>query len=132
MTLEGIGIVIDPDYNFFEIARPFAKEFMLKREARHFRNLIVGRLMRGEDGGIQWGKIWKLAKMALKMSSAKPRKRHRHKSKHQRMWLFKRGVNSAEFSVAVLTFLFGFSLYIASSALLRAQLSYPHAADHIG
>ena len=67
MTLEGIGIIIDPDYNFFEVARPFAKEFMLKREARHFRNLIVGRLIRGEDGSISWGKIWKLAKMALKM-----------------------------------------------------------------
>jgi len=67
MTLEGIGIIIDPDYNFFEVARPFAKEFMLKREARHFRNLIVGRLIRGEDGSISWSKIWKLAKMALKM-----------------------------------------------------------------
>jgi len=67
MTLEGIGIIIDPDYNFFEVARPYAKEFMLKREARHFRNLIVGRLIRGEDGSIAWGKIWKLAKMALKM-----------------------------------------------------------------
>ena len=54
MTLEGIGIVIDPDYNFFEVAKPYAKEFMLKREARHFRNLIVGRLIRGEDGSINF------------------------------------------------------------------------------
>jgi predicted unusual protein kinase regulating ubiquinone biosynthesis (AarF/ABC1/UbiB family) len=73
MTLEGIGIIIDPEYNFFEVARPFAKEFMLKREARHFRNLIVGRLIRGEDGSIAWGKIWKLAKMALKMYFGSPK-----------------------------------------------------------
>ncbi|MCA1609247.1 MAG: phosphotransferase, partial [Acidobacteria bacterium] len=30
MTLEGIGIVTDPEFNFFETAKPYAKEFMLR------------------------------------------------------------------------------------------------------
>lgn len=66
MTLEGIGIVMDPNFSFFEVARPYAKEFMLKREGRQFRDLLVRKLIYGEDNEIQWGKMWKLAKMAFK------------------------------------------------------------------
>ncbi|MBO0800230.1 MAG: AarF/ABC1/UbiB kinase family protein, partial [Blastocatellia bacterium] len=66
MTLEGIGIVMDPNFSFFEVARPYAKEFMLKREGRHFRDLLVRKLIYGENNEIQWGKMWKLAKMAFK------------------------------------------------------------------
>ncbi|MDT7603059.1 MAG: hypothetical protein QOF61_1056, partial [Acidobacteriota bacterium] len=29
MTLEGIGIITDPEFNFFETAKPYAKDFML-------------------------------------------------------------------------------------------------------
>lgn len=66
MTLEGIGTMVDPSFNFFEVARPYAKRFMFKREGRHLRNLIVNQLIRGEAGNIEWGKVWKLAKMAFK------------------------------------------------------------------
>jgi predicted unusual protein kinase regulating ubiquinone biosynthesis (AarF/ABC1/UbiB family) len=65
MTLEGMGIVMDPNFAFFDVARPYAKEFMLRREGRHFRDLLLGRIFYGEEGSIEWGKIWKLAKMAL-------------------------------------------------------------------
>jgi len=68
MTLEGIGIVTDPEFSFFDTARPFAKEFMLKREGRQFRKLFFDKLTGKEnDGRIEWGKMWKLAKMAAKM-----------------------------------------------------------------
>lgn len=67
MTLEGVGITLDPNFSFFEIAKPFAKEFMLKREGRFFRDQVIKRLLYGEQGEIQWGKIWKLTKMAAKM-----------------------------------------------------------------
>jgi predicted unusual protein kinase regulating ubiquinone biosynthesis (AarF/ABC1/UbiB family) len=67
MTLEGIGIVMDPNFSFFEVARPYAKEFMLKREGRFLRDQILKKLLYGEDHTIQWGKAWKLAKMAFKM-----------------------------------------------------------------
>ena len=66
MTLEGIGTMVDPSFNFFEVARPYAKGFMFKREGRHLRNLLVNQLIRGETGNIEWGKVWKLAKMAFK------------------------------------------------------------------
>jgi predicted unusual protein kinase regulating ubiquinone biosynthesis (AarF/ABC1/UbiB family) len=68
MTLEGIGIVTDPEFSFFETARPFAKEFMLKREGRQFRKLVFDKLTgRDTEGRIEWNKMWKLAKMAAKM-----------------------------------------------------------------
>jgi predicted unusual protein kinase regulating ubiquinone biosynthesis (AarF/ABC1/UbiB family) len=66
MTLEGIGTQVDPDFRFFEIARPYAKKFMFMREGRYLRSLIVDRVIRGESGDIEWGKVWKLAKMAFK------------------------------------------------------------------
>ncbi len=67
MTLEGIGIVTDPEFSFFDTAKPFAKEFVLRREGKHFRKLMIDKLTgRDADGRIEWGKIWKLAKMAAK------------------------------------------------------------------
>ena len=41
MTLEGIGIITDPEFNFFETAKPYAKEFMLRRESKDFRKFFV-------------------------------------------------------------------------------------------
>jgi predicted unusual protein kinase regulating ubiquinone biosynthesis (AarF/ABC1/UbiB family) len=68
MTLEGIGIVTDPEFSFFDTAKPYAKEFMLKREGKLFRQLILDKIMgRDTEGRIEWGKMWKLAKMAAKM-----------------------------------------------------------------
>lgn len=67
MTLEGIGIITDPEFNFFETAKPYAKEFMLRREGADFRRLFVNKLMgRDEEGKIDWNRTWKLAKMAFK------------------------------------------------------------------
>ncbi len=67
MTLEGIGIVTDPGFSFFDTAKPYAKEFMLRREGKQFRKLFVDRLLGRDSGGrIEWGKMWKLAKMAAK------------------------------------------------------------------
>lgn len=68
MTLEGIGIVTDPGFSFFETAKPYAKEFMLRREGKQFRNLIFNKLTGRENGErLQWSKVWKLTKMAANM-----------------------------------------------------------------
>jgi predicted unusual protein kinase regulating ubiquinone biosynthesis (AarF/ABC1/UbiB family) len=69
MTLEGIGIITDPEFNFFDTAKPYAKEFMLKREGKQFRKLVLDKLTGRDDGSkkIEWSKMWKLAKMAVKM-----------------------------------------------------------------
>ncbi len=67
MTLEGIGIVTDPEFNFFETAKPFAKEFMLRREGNDFRKMFVDKIMGRDEGGkIDWDRTWKLAKMAFR------------------------------------------------------------------
>ena len=67
MTLEGIGIVTDPEFSFFDTAKPYAKQFMLRREGKHFRKLLLDKFMgRDADGRIEWSKMWKLAKMAAK------------------------------------------------------------------
>jgi predicted unusual protein kinase regulating ubiquinone biosynthesis (AarF/ABC1/UbiB family) len=65
-TLEGIGSKADPGFNFFEVARPYAKEFMLRREGRYLGGKLISRVLRGESGSLDWGKTWKLAKMAWK------------------------------------------------------------------
>ena len=66
MTLEGIGIVTDPEFSFFDTAKPFAKEFMLRREGKQFRRLLLDKLTGRDEGRIDWSKMWKLAKMAAK------------------------------------------------------------------
>ncbi len=67
MTLEGIGIVTDPAFNFFDTAKPYAKEFMLRREGKNMRKLLIDKITgRDESGKINWGKMWKIAKMAAK------------------------------------------------------------------
>ncbi|HKO60986.1 MAG TPA: AarF/ABC1/UbiB kinase family protein [Pyrinomonadaceae bacterium] len=69
MTLEGIGIVTDPGFSFFETAKPYAREFMLKREGKVFRRLIFDKMTGREDGTgrIEWARVWKLTKMAAQM-----------------------------------------------------------------
>ena len=69
MTLEGIGIVTDPEFSFFETAKPYAREFMLRREGRAIRKLVIDKLTgrANGDGRIQWSKVWKLTKMAASM-----------------------------------------------------------------
>lgn len=69
MTLEGIGIVTDPEFSFFETAKPYAKEFMLRREGRMFGRLILDKLTGRENGDsrIAWSRVWKLTKMAAQM-----------------------------------------------------------------
>jgi predicted unusual protein kinase regulating ubiquinone biosynthesis (AarF/ABC1/UbiB family) len=67
MTLEGIGIITDPEFNFFETAKPYAKEFMLRREGKDLRKLLTDKLLgRDKDGKIDLDRTWKLAKMAFK------------------------------------------------------------------
>jgi predicted unusual protein kinase regulating ubiquinone biosynthesis (AarF/ABC1/UbiB family) len=68
MTLEGIGIITDPEFNFFDTAKPYAKEFMLRREGKQLRRIVVDKLTgRGQENGrVEWGKMWKMAKLAAR------------------------------------------------------------------
>jgi predicted unusual protein kinase regulating ubiquinone biosynthesis (AarF/ABC1/UbiB family) len=65
-TLEGVGTKADPNFNFFLVARPYAKEFMLRREGRYLGGKLISRVLRSDEGNFDWNKAWKLAKMAWK------------------------------------------------------------------
>ena len=69
MTLEGIAILTDPGFSFFDTAKPYAREFMLRREGKMFRKLILNKLTGREEGNgrIAWSRVWKLTKMAAQM-----------------------------------------------------------------
>jgi predicted unusual protein kinase regulating ubiquinone biosynthesis (AarF/ABC1/UbiB family) len=69
MTLEGIAILTDPGFSFFETAKPYAKEFMLRREGKIFGKLVLDKLTGREtsDNKIAWSRVWKLTKMAAQM-----------------------------------------------------------------
>jgi predicted unusual protein kinase regulating ubiquinone biosynthesis (AarF/ABC1/UbiB family) len=69
MTLEGIGIVTDPGFSFFETAKPYAREFMLRREGKMFGQFLLDKLAGREsaDSHVAWSRVWKLTKMAAQM-----------------------------------------------------------------
>jgi len=69
MTLEGIGVVTDPGFSFFETAKPYAREFMLRREGKLLGKLIIDKLTGRENGEsrIAWSRVWKMTKMAAQM-----------------------------------------------------------------
>ncbi len=69
MTLEGLAVVTDPGFSFFETAKPYAREFMLRREGKVLRKLILDKLTGRENGEsrIAWSRVWKLTKMAAQM-----------------------------------------------------------------
>ncbi|HEY6803440.1 MAG TPA: AarF/ABC1/UbiB kinase family protein [Pyrinomonadaceae bacterium] len=69
MTLEGIAILTDPGFSFFETAKPYAKEFMLRREGKIFGQLVLDKLTGREtsENKIAWSRVWKLTKMAAQM-----------------------------------------------------------------
>lgn len=67
MTLEGISIVMNPEFNFFDVARPFVKEFLFRRESSHLRQMALQSLRDARTGRIEWGRLWTMAKMAYSL-----------------------------------------------------------------
>jgi hypothetical protein len=47
MTLEGIGMMVDPHFMLFEVARPYALRYTLMRECRYWGGLLFTRLLAG-------------------------------------------------------------------------------------
>lgn len=64
MTLEGISVQMNPDFNFFEVAGPYARDFLFKREARALRGQVLESLKTAGTGKFDWGRIWRLARTA--------------------------------------------------------------------
>lgn len=64
MTLEGISIVMNPDFNFFDVAGPYVRDFLFKRESTRLRQMALESLRDARTGRIEWGRLWDMAKMA--------------------------------------------------------------------
>ncbi|HXG64023.1 MAG TPA: AarF/ABC1/UbiB kinase family protein [Blastocatellia bacterium] len=67
MTLEGISVVMNPEFNFFEVARPYVQEFLFKRESSQLRRLALQSLQDARTGRFDWGRLWSMAKMAYSL-----------------------------------------------------------------
>jgi predicted unusual protein kinase regulating ubiquinone biosynthesis (AarF/ABC1/UbiB family) len=67
MTLEGVSIVMNPEFNFFEVARPYVKEFLFKRNTAKLRQMAWDSLKDAQTGRFEWGRLWSLAKMAYSL-----------------------------------------------------------------
>ncbi|HWP42842.1 MAG TPA: AarF/ABC1/UbiB kinase family protein [Blastocatellia bacterium] len=66
-TLEGISIVMNPDFNFFDVARPFVKDYLLKRDAAQLRRMAMESLKDARTGQFEWGRLWTMARMAYSL-----------------------------------------------------------------
>jgi predicted unusual protein kinase regulating ubiquinone biosynthesis (AarF/ABC1/UbiB family) len=64
MTLEGISIVMNPEFNFFEVARPFVRDYLFRQNASELKKLALDSLRDARTGQFEWGRLWTMAKMA--------------------------------------------------------------------
>jgi predicted unusual protein kinase regulating ubiquinone biosynthesis (AarF/ABC1/UbiB family) len=67
MTLEGISVVMNPDFNFFDVAGPYARDFLFRRGAATLRGQVVESLRDARSGHFDWGRVWRLAKTAYSL-----------------------------------------------------------------
>jgi len=65
MTLEGVSFVMNPDFNFFDVARPYARSFLLRKESALLRQQVMESLRDVRSGRLQFSRIWNLAKAAF-------------------------------------------------------------------
>jgi len=66
MTLEGIGIVTDPEFSFLKLRSLTRKSSCCDAREKCFRKLIFDKLTGRQNGhgNIEWSRVWKLTKMA--------------------------------------------------------------------
>lgn len=64
MTLEGISVHMNPDFNFFDVAGPYARDFLFRRGAATLRSQVADGL---RSGRVDWGRVWRLAKSAYSL-----------------------------------------------------------------
>ncbi|HJQ69554.1 MAG TPA: AarF/ABC1/UbiB kinase family protein [Blastocatellia bacterium] len=67
MTLEGISMVMNPSFNFFEVARPYVREFLFKIDSTRLRRMALDSLRDVRTGRFEWGRLWAMAKMAYSL-----------------------------------------------------------------
>lgn len=65
MTLEGISITMNPRFNFLEVAMPYARDFLFRRESAQLREKVWASLHDARNGKLNWTRVWNLARTAL-------------------------------------------------------------------
>ncbi|HSE97356.1 MAG TPA: AarF/ABC1/UbiB kinase family protein [Blastocatellia bacterium] len=66
-TLEGISMVMNPDFNFFDVARPFVKDYLLRRDTAQLRKIALESLRDARTGRFEWDRLWTMARMAYSL-----------------------------------------------------------------
>jgi predicted unusual protein kinase regulating ubiquinone biosynthesis (AarF/ABC1/UbiB family) len=69
MTLEGISVQMNPDFNFFDVAGPYARDFLFRRGAATLRTQVVDSLRDARSGRLDWARVWRMAKSAYALYS---------------------------------------------------------------
>lgn len=67
MTLEGVSIVMNPDFNFFDVARPYVRDFIFRRESSQLRRMALESLRDAGTGRFELSRLWSMAKMAYSL-----------------------------------------------------------------
>jgi predicted unusual protein kinase regulating ubiquinone biosynthesis (AarF/ABC1/UbiB family) len=67
MTLEGISLQLDPDFDIFAVSAPYAARMMLTFPNPRLRQRLMDELLT-EDGGLDWQRLEQLAALAMRDS----------------------------------------------------------------
>jgi predicted unusual protein kinase regulating ubiquinone biosynthesis (AarF/ABC1/UbiB family) len=67
MTLEGISLQLDPDFDIFAVSAPYAARMMLTFPNPRLRRRLMDELLT-EDGGLDWQRLEQLAALAMRDS----------------------------------------------------------------
>ncbi|HVF91274.1 MAG TPA: AarF/ABC1/UbiB kinase family protein [Blastocatellia bacterium] len=67
MTLEGVSIVMNPDFNFFDVARPYVKDFIFRRGSSQLRRMALDSLRDAGTGRFELSRLWNMARMAYSL-----------------------------------------------------------------
>jgi predicted unusual protein kinase regulating ubiquinone biosynthesis (AarF/ABC1/UbiB family) len=67
MTLEGISIIMNPDFNFFYVARPYVRQFLFNQDSARLRQMALSSLRDARTGRFEWTRLWNMAKMAYSL-----------------------------------------------------------------
>ncbi|HNJ40388.1 MAG TPA: AarF/ABC1/UbiB kinase family protein, partial [Acidobacteriota bacterium] len=67
MTLEGISIQMNPEFNFLEVARPYARDFLFRRDSAKLREKVWQSLHDVRSGKFDWHRLYTLAKSAVSL-----------------------------------------------------------------
>ena len=62
ISLEGIGLQLDPRFHAFDVSIPFAAKLLLTEGARSLRERFLGELLR--NGGVDWARLNELIRLA--------------------------------------------------------------------